>query len=771
MAGLATTRATAVPTNPLIPLEMGPEKFSSRADRRGTLLFESWPAAWSTTALTSSWLVMAEVILALSAAWIAGFPINGVTFATYRSVLETWLAAQTPMTDTGARTQPRMIATAATGARQRPRRGPGAPTGGACAPFPPARCARSELTSARSRSSSACSSSALPGPVIAPDPGLSLDTARSRCCKPRQSSCAKASRSLASWSSDRLVVISSASVPLNSFLTRSNTASELSRNRAEVPGVTLSLTVLMNESLIPTSPSEPSSAPVAAPMARPRIGMKKIRPNSRPQKPPPSSPPFFMSCICSVFGFLRPASQLTTAASRTWISPWACRPFSLSSAASAPNGVSNFQTVRDDMSSSPFHWSAAQPSEGAAARGACARSAGGRPHPQRVNLRGPRSGPPGTGEPGNTARSDQVQTAAAGDGGAPGGDAQLAVDRPQVGLDRVDRQEQGVRDLLVGQVGGQQPEHGQLAEGERRRLDVGPGAAGGQLADEALADPGREGDRAAGRRGQGRDARVDPHAGLEERPVRAVRLRDRERVLEQRGRIVGGAEPPVGDGGDEQHRDLVPERDPGRVQAFARRLERAGRLAVGQQQPRPGQDLIRSLAVRRGLVAGVARRLVRRAGQRRRRERNIAGPELDVGLEHPGRHRIEAALAHHPGQAAGGGDIPPRERRPRPDQGPPRLDVGLGQQPANGGGVGLIEQRPGRGEVIAVEGHLRGGEGDQARGVGIGRDAFFLGDDLGWRPEVAVERLGERLPAARAGQQPGQSGRLQLPDRVPQLAP
>src|ERR1700733_7595916 len=139
MAGLATTRATAVPTNPLIPLEMGPEKFSSRADRRGTLLFESWPAAWSTTALTSSWLVMAEVILALSAAWIAGFPINGVTFATYRSVLETWLAAQTPMTDTGARTQPRMIATAAT----RPRGAGGRPV--RAVPAGPLRAERTDL--------------------------------------------------------------------------------------------------------------------------------------------------------------------------------------------------------------------------------------------------------------------------------------------------------------------------------------------------------------------------------------------------------------------------------------------------------------------------------------------------------------------------------------------------------------------------------------------------------------------------------------------------
>src|SRR3984885_11385074 len=180
MAGVATTRTTAGPTQPLIALGIGPEKILGRVDGRGTLLLESWLAAWFTTALASSCLVMADVILALSAAWIAGFPISGVTLATYRSVLETWLAAQTPRTDTGASTQPRMIATAATGARQRPRRGPGRAAASGGVPFPSARWARSELTSARSRSSSACSSSAFPGPTTAPDPGLSLDNARSR---------------------------------------------------------------------------------------------------------------------------------------------------------------------------------------------------------------------------------------------------------------------------------------------------------------------------------------------------------------------------------------------------------------------------------------------------------------------------------------------------------------------------------------------------------------------------------------------------------------
>src|SRR3984957_12222005 len=142
MAGPETTRDPAVPTKPLIPLEIGPEKFFSRVDRRGTLLLESWLAAWFTTALASSCLVMADVILALSAAWIAGFPISGVTFATYRSVLETWLAAQTPRTDTGASTQPRTIATTDTKARQRPRRAPASAVARVRAPPPTAWCAR-----------------------------------------------------------------------------------------------------------------------------------------------------------------------------------------------------------------------------------------------------------------------------------------------------------------------------------------------------------------------------------------------------------------------------------------------------------------------------------------------------------------------------------------------------------------------------------------------------------------------------------------------------
>jgi len=95
------------------------------------------------------------VILALSADWIAGSLISGEKFATYRSVLETWLAVQTPMTAMGASAQPKMMSSRATGTRQLSRRLLAAPW----EPPPESPLARSWLTSARSRCSSECSSS------------------------------------------------------------------------------------------------------------------------------------------------------------------------------------------------------------------------------------------------------------------------------------------------------------------------------------------------------------------------------------------------------------------------------------------------------------------------------------------------------------------------------------------------------------------------------------------------------------------------------------
>src|SRR5579862_1048814 len=158
------------------------------------------------------------------------------------------------------------------------------------------------------------------------------------------------------------VLISSASVSANSGATRSSTASELSRKSAEVPGVTWSRTLLMNESLMPTSASDPASAPAAAPIARPSSGTKKIMPNSRPQKPPPSAPPILVLCSWRVFGLLLPSSQLTTAASRTTMSSCCCRSCSFSSAASAPKGAPNFHTVSDAMS--PLLVSSSSPATG-----------------------------------------------------------------------------------------------------------------------------------------------------------------------------------------------------------------------------------------------------------------------------------------------------------------------------------------------------------------------------------------------------------------------
>src|ERR1700722_13935781 len=126
------------------------------------------------------------------------------------------------------------------------------------------------------------------------------------------------------------------------------------------------------------------------------------------------------------------------------------------------------------MSMCPFRWWSSAPAAGEDGRLRLPGKASGRGTPPGPDgVPGPTGAPgsPGSDEATTAACSHQVKAAAAGDGRAPGRDPELAVDRPEVGLDRVDREEQGVRDLLVGQVGGQQPEHGQLAEGERRRLD------------------------------------------------------------------------------------------------------------------------------------------------------------------------------------------------------------------------------------------------------------------------------------------------------------
>ena len=168
IAGLATARATAVPMALLTPLAIGPWKFLSRADSRGRWALASSADAFAVSAVTSTLLVIWAVILSLSAACMDGSVISGAMFATYRSVLTPGCGPHAT-TDTVMNTQARTISTADTGARHRPPTGrafwraPG-PVPGGCARA----CSRSSLTSARSRTSSSCSSSPADSGFLAP---------------------------------------------------------------------------------------------------------------------------------------------------------------------------------------------------------------------------------------------------------------------------------------------------------------------------------------------------------------------------------------------------------------------------------------------------------------------------------------------------------------------------------------------------------------------------------------------------------------------------
>ena len=58
---------------------------------------------------------LALVSLPVWAFWIAGSLISGATLATYVLVSDTWFAVHTARTETGARTHPAAISSAATG--------------------------------------------------------------------------------------------------------------------------------------------------------------------------------------------------------------------------------------------------------------------------------------------------------------------------------------------------------------------------------------------------------------------------------------------------------------------------------------------------------------------------------------------------------------------------------------------------------------------------------------------------------------------------------
>src|SRR5215204_6179852 len=162
---------------------------------------------------------------------------------------------------------------------------------------------------------------------------------------PYYPSCEKASRSLFSCSSGRLVEMISKSYCLSSSMTLSGAVAPLVRaNSAEVPGVTLSRTCLMKSSSMPTSAIDPVSAPMLAPIAAPRKGTKKIRPNKKPQKAPPIAPAPAVLANWRVLGFLLPSGQVTTAASCRVIISRSCIPCRAMSTLSAPPGSLNFST-------------------------------------------------------------------------------------------------------------------------------------------------------------------------------------------------------------------------------------------------------------------------------------------------------------------------------------------------------------------------------------------------------------------------------------------
>src|SRR5215831_16832617 len=115
--GLAMILATWVWTNPFTELAIWSEKLFSSEPILVSPLCVSSVAAWVVSPFTLSRVVIWRVMSSVIARWMEGSWISGATLATYRSVLDTWLAVHTATTDSGARMQPMTMSTTATGAR------------------------------------------------------------------------------------------------------------------------------------------------------------------------------------------------------------------------------------------------------------------------------------------------------------------------------------------------------------------------------------------------------------------------------------------------------------------------------------------------------------------------------------------------------------------------------------------------------------------------------------------------------------------------------
>src|SRR6266446_9875125 len=94
---------------PATALFSGPDRPCSSVATRFRPFCVSRVVAWLVRFGTLIWATIAFVILSVSACWMGGWLISGVTLAIYRLVSETWFAVHTPSTEMGASRQPMTI--------------------------------------------------------------------------------------------------------------------------------------------------------------------------------------------------------------------------------------------------------------------------------------------------------------------------------------------------------------------------------------------------------------------------------------------------------------------------------------------------------------------------------------------------------------------------------------------------------------------------------------------------------------------------------------
>src|SRR6266700_436810 len=183
--------------------------------------------------------------------------------------------------------------------------------------------------------------------------------------------------------------------------------------------------------------------------------------------------------------------------------------------------------------------------------------------------------------------SEQAETTAARDRVPPGGDPELAVHRAQMRLDGIDRQEQRIGNLLVGNVRWQEPQYSELTASQRHGRGRRPLADPPRAGVEALQDPRGKPGALAAWPDQHREGGPDRGPAVEERPAGAMRRGQHERPCQVLGRLLGLAEPAMRHGDGYQRGDQAVQGElagPG-VQAWPRRGQRS--MVVALREPDP----------------------------------------------------------------------------------------------------------------------------------------------------------------------------------------